>query len=236
MKEIFDTYVDNTFDGIRKQADFKFIQFEYNYKKYFPQNMNSKVLDVGIGRGEMLTCMVNWGYKNYFGIDISPSTVNFCSSIGLNCTLVEDTPDWLNKHPNTFELITLIDVLEHIPKKDMIEFLKSIKCALKNNGTLIIQVPNLQAPDGQLHRYNDITHEFGFTEHSMAQVLITAGFTSFHFQGFETFLSDNIRIYAYKIFRYFYRKTVRFYRKINGNINPYILDPVFSVIVKKNSI
>lgn len=232
MKEIFDSYVENAF-GEEKQAIFKFKQFEINYKKYFPISKDVKVLDIGIGRGEMLSCYENWGYKNYLGIDISPSTVRFCKTLGLNCQLVEDSGKYLQENKNTYSLITLIDVLEHIPRELVVGFLEDIKKSLTDDGVFIIQVPNLQAPDGQLHMYNDITHVVGYIEHSLAQVLITAGFKKFHFQGFEEIVSIRGKALIQKILRAFYWKIVRFNRKINGNINPEILNPVFSVIVKK---
>jgi len=187
MKEIFDNYMENAF-GERKQAEFKFKQFEYNYKKFFPQSKEVPVLDIGIGRGEMLSCMQRWGYENYMGIDISPSIVEFCKTLGLNCIEISNTTAWLNKNKNRFGLITILDVLEHVPKDEVISLLNSIREALQSGGILIIQVPNLQAPDGQLHRYNDFTHEIGFIEHSLSQVLLTAGFKTFDFYGFETLL------------------------------------------------
>ena len=232
MQEVFDTYVENSF-GEEKQAAFKFKQFELNYKKYFPRNKEAKVLDIGIGRGEMLSCYENWGYTNYLGVDISPSTVKFCKSIGLNCECVKDSGQYLKDNQNTFELITLIDVLEHIPREFVVSFLKDVKNALKNDGVFIIQVPNLQAPDGQLHMYNDVTHMMGYIEHSLQQVLITAGFTKFHFQGFEEIIGSSWKVPIRKILRSIYWKIVRFNRKVNGNINPEILNPIFSVIVKK---
>lgn len=232
MQEIFDSYVENSF-GEEKQAVFKFQQFEINYKKYFPANKDARVLDIGIGRGEMLSCYENWGYKNYLGVDISPSTVKFCKSIGLNCEVVQDSGQYLKDNQNTFELITLIDVLEHIPREFVVSFLKDIKNALKDDGIFIIQVPNLQAPDGQLHMYNDVTHMMGYIEHSLQQVLITAGFTKFHFQGFEEIISTSWKAPIQRFLRSAYWKIIRFNRKINGNINPKILNPVFSVIVKK---
>jgi len=184
VKEIFDDYVNNSF-GSEVQAEIKFKQFEYNYRKYFPDNRHAKLLDIGIGRGEMLTCMKNWGYCDYFGIDISPSTVKFCKSMGLNCSLVADSNAFLLEHPGQYDVITLIDVLEHISKCEVVSFVKALNSALKFGGILIIQVPNSQAPDAQLHRYNDITHEVGYIEHSLSQVLITAKFNDFSFHGFE---------------------------------------------------
>lgn len=232
MKEIYDSYMENAF-GERMQAEFKFKQFEYNYKKYFPKNKDVEILDIGVGRGEMLTCFKKWGYKNYFGIDISPSTIDFCQSIGLNCQCVHDSNDYLRKNQNRYHLITLTDVLEHIPREFVIQFLKDIKNALVDDGIVIIQIPNLQSPDGFLHMYNDITHACGYIEHSLAQVLIAAGFQRFTFHGYEEFTSCNIKTSIKKSLRNIYWKFIRFNRFINGNINPTILNPVFSAIVKK---
>ena len=232
MKEVFDAYIENAF-GEYKQAEFKFKQFEVNYLKHFPDEKNEPVLDIGIGRGEMLTCFKNWGYLNYLGIDISPSTVSFCKSIGLNCSLVEDTVKYLEDHKDTYIVITLLDVLEHFNKKDAIPLLVAIKSALKSGGVLIIQVPNLQAPEGHLHRYNDITHEIGFIEHSLAQVLIVAGFTDFEFQGFEELVSGGVKEKAKKVIRKLYWAKVRFERSVNCNLNPILLHPVFAAIVRK---
>lgn len=231
MENIFEKYVEHAM-GEYKQAEFKFKQFEINYQEYFPSDKNSNILDIGIGRGEMLSSMKNWGYKKYLGVDISPSTIKFCKSIDLNCELVDDTALWLKKHPTEFDMITLLDVLEHIPRQNTIDFLKAIKGALKKDALLIIQTPNLQAPDGQLHRYNDFTHEFGFVEHSLSQVLLAAGFEQFHFKGFEEFTSGGFSESKRKFFRKYFWEYIRFTRKITNNINPTILNPVFFAVVK----
>ena len=233
MKEILDSYIKVAF-GSYEQAKFKFKQFEVNYKRFFPSGRDARVLDVGIGRGEMLTCMKIWGYKNYLGIDISPDTVDFCKSLGLNCALVEDIPAWLeDKNKDTFEIITLLDVLEHVRKEETIGFLKALRASLKDGGLLIIQTPNLQSPDGQLHRYNDFTHEVGYIEHSLQQVLMAAGFKDIKFGGFEEFAIGILKEKILKVLPRFYWFYVRKLRLINGNLNPDILTPVFFAVVKK---
>ena len=232
MKEIFDTYIDNAF-GEHKQAEFKLEQFEYNYKRFFPENTSAKMLDIGIGRGEMLSCMKKWGYFNYLGIDISPSTVDYCTSLGLNCALVDDTIHWLSNRASFFDVITLLDVLEHFKKEDVIPMLKSLYSATAKNGKIIIQLPNLQAPDAQLHRYNDFTHEIGFTEHSLNQVLSAAGIRNFQFYGFEDLIVLRIRTRLRVFLRSLYWKYCRFLRNLNCNLNPLILHPVFFVVISK---
>ena len=231
MKEIFDNYVETSFDGFQ-QAVFKFRQFKINYQKYFPGDKDCSVLDIGIGRGEMLSCMRDWGF-NYQGVDISPSTVRFCKSIGLNCEATEDTATWLSNKKSVYSLITCLDVLEHVPREKTIEFLKSMHASLTNDGLAIIQVPNLQSPFGYLHHFNDFTHVSGFVEHSLGQVLLTAGFKEFEFHGFEEIFPTNIKQSVRLILRFLFRKMIRFMRAINGNPNPIVLDPVMFVVAKK---
>jgi len=228
MQEIFDKYIDNSFDS-QYQADFKFHQFELNYKKFFYKNVPLKVLDIGVGRGEMLSSMKNWGH-NYHGIDISPSTVEFCKKLDLSCELTDNTELWLKKNQNQFEIITCLDVLEHIPKNRLIHFLEAIRNSLSKDGFAIFQVPNLQSPFGYLHHFNDITHISGFVEHSLNQVLLSAGFNKVLYYGFEELYEKTPKIILKKILRYYYRKIIRLLRTINANPNPQILDPVFYAV------
>lgn len=231
MKDIFDNYVETSFDGFR-QEEAKFKQFEKNYKKYFPADKSLPVLDIGIGRGEMLTCMRDWGF-NYQGVDISPSTVRFCKKINLNCEATEDTEKWLLGNKEKFHLLTCLDVLEHVPREQTIDFLRAIRESLASEGLAIIQVPNLQSPYGYLHHFNDFTHVSGFVEHSLGQVLLAAGFRDFKVYGFEQIFPINLKNQLRILLRFFYRQIVRFFRAINVNPNPKILDPVIFVVAKK---
>jgi 2-polyprenyl-3-methyl-5-hydroxy-6-metoxy-1,4-benzoquinol methylase len=230
MKEIFDNYVETSFDGYNQEA-VKIKQFEINYLKFFPTNKNAQILDIGIGRGEMLSCMKGWGY-DYFGVDISPSTVRFCQSLNLKCEVTQDTAEWLFNKKGSFALITCLDVLEHVPRERTIDFLKAIRAGLSEGGHALIQVPNLQSPFGYLHHFNDFTHVNGFVEHSLTQVLLAAGFTEFKFYGFEEIYKTGFKQRIHKLVRYAYRRLIRFLRAVNVNPNPPILDPVLYVIAK----
>lgn len=232
MKEIFDNYIETSF-GEFQQADFKLKQFNVNYRRFFPVDKNAAVLDIGVGRGEMLTCMKNWGYSQYQGMDISPSTINFCQTLGLHCSLAGDSLEWLRRYQGAFTLVTLLDVLEHIKKEQTITFLRSIYDALETGGALIVQVPNLQAPDGQLERYNDFTHESGFIEHSLQQVLLAAGFTQVSMFPFNDTVNDCWKELVRLRLRAIYWKWIRFCRQINGAINPEILSPTFYAVAYK---
>lgn len=232
MKEIFDHYVENSF-GEGEQAKFKFSQFRYNYFPFFPNSREEKVLDIGIGRGEMLSCMKEWGYKNALGIDISPSTVRFCQSLGLPCEVVDDTPEYLQKHPGHFNLITLLDVIEHIPRESVVEFASSVRKALATKGRVIFQMPNLQAPHGYLHMFNDVTHYMGYVEHSFSQILIAGGFTKFRFYPYEELVRPTPLNLLKKILRKAYFFKTRVERSVSANLNPKILTPVFFCVAER---
>jgi len=232
MKEIFDRYLEYTF-GEAKQAHFKFKQFAYNYRRFLPKIKKVALLDVGPGRGEMLTLMRRWGYRDSIGVDISPSIVKFCRAQGLNCLLVKDTISWLSHHKGKFAFISALDVVEHLPKSQTIPLLQALRAALAPGGTLLIQMPNMQAVDSPIHRYHDFTHEVGFTEASLAQVLRAAGFEKFAFGGFEELVLGGFKEKIVKALRFINWRKVRFFRVINGNVNCRILNPVFYAVAKR---
>lgn len=233
MKKIFDNYIDNAFGGVREQAIFKIQQFKINYKKFFPKDPGATVLDIGIGRGEMLTCMKEWGYA-YHGIDITLSTVDYCRSLGLSCEKTDSTTEWLRAHRNTYDVITLLDVVEHVKKEDVIEFISAIHDALQPGGTVIVQTPNMQSPDPNLHRYNDLTHEFGLTEHSFGQLLTESGFKHYEMYGFEWFTGNKLKHKLGKLLRFLAFRYTHISRRVTGNLNPKILHPVFFAVARKN--
>ncbi|MGE5498508.1 MAG: class I SAM-dependent methyltransferase, partial [Syntrophothermus sp.] len=206
-----------------------------NYRGYFPENKEAQILDIGPGRGEMLECLKRWGYNNYLGIDLSPDIIEFCKSLNYNCRLVPDTKEWLKEHKKTYDVITLLDVLEHIPKSETIGFLSAIRESLKDGGMLIIQVPNLESPEGYLTHFADFTHEVGYTEHSLQQVLRLSGFTDFLIRGFEGYIMNNWKKYAGKMLRSLYWKGVKLQRIVSNNLVPNIMDTVLYAVVRNKS-
>ncbi len=233
MRTIFDNYIENSFDSSR-QADFKLAHFEFNYRQHFPE-AGSQVLDIGVGRGEMLSCMSNW-QMDYEGVDISPSTVRFCQSLELNCQLIDDTPSWLKERAGRYAMITVLDVLEHIPADSLVDFAAAVHAGLRPGGRAIFQVPNLQAPFGWLHHFNDITHVHGFVEHSLKQVLHSAGFSNLQFHGFEEIVGGRFRDYCHKGARRAFWSLTRFLRAVNTSPNPKLLHPVFYCLAEKKNV
>ena len=232
MNEIFEDYLGYVW-GEAKQATFKFKQFTYNYRRYLPRSKKVSLLDVGPGRGEMLSMMKRWGYRDALGVDISPTIVKFCRSLGLNCLEVKDTISWLRHHKGKFAFISALDVVEHFPKEQVIPLLKALRLALAPGGSLLIQIPNMQSVNSNIPRYDDFTHEVGFTEASLGQVLRAAGFKKFFVNGFEELVLGGFKEKIVKILRSINWRQVRLFRVINGDANCQILHHVFYAVAKR---
>ncbi len=235
VKEIFDTYAENAFDISEKEniLQWKRGYCNANYKKFFPTNKEAKILDIGPGLGEMLLVEKEWGYKNVYAIDISPSVIRYCQKLGLDCEQVKDTAEWLKNHPDTYDVITLLDVFEHVPKDDTVAFLEACKGALRDDGVFILQVPNIQSPDSFLHRYNDVTHVFGYSQHTLEQLFSVVGFETIQFYPFEEYPDTDRDTKVTRRLRSIYWKIVNVNREITHNLQPEILTPeIFAVLSK----
>ena len=234
MQEIWDDYVNHMYQQDSKQRESAIKLLENNYKKYFPKDKNARVLDIGYGRGEMLTCMKDGGgYLHYEGVDISKSTFNFCKSIGLQCALTDDVKKWLSSSNNRYEMITLLSVIQYIKKEEVVPYLNQIYQSLKPGGVFIIQAPNAQSPDSAHYLHHDIMSEVFFSEASLGQVLSAAGFTDISFYGFEASLSTGVKGFIKRGIRRLYWESVRLTRAINNNINPRILNPMIYAVARK---
>ena len=143
---------------------------------HLPANKDEFILDIGCGTGLALLFLRGSGYHSIKGVDTDTGQVKIAQSKNLPVSRVEDTVVFLHKHRNTAGCILCLDVLEHIPKENQIEFLAGIFEALKPGGKLILTTPNANSALAARWRYNDWTHQTSFTEHSLDFVLYQAGF------------------------------------------------------------
>jgi 2-polyprenyl-3-methyl-5-hydroxy-6-metoxy-1,4-benzoquinol methylase len=147
-----------------------------NYGPFLPADRGAAILDVGCGPGHFLHYLRSRGYSAYEGIDLSPECVEVCRGQGLAAQQA-DAFEYLAAHRGALDAIVCNDVLEHMPKERGFRFAEQCRAALKEGGVLIIKVPNSAAPIvGARARYSDITHETGFTAHSLRTLLLISGF------------------------------------------------------------
>ena len=149
------------------------------FRKFFlpilPTEKDAPILDVGCGYGEFLYFVQANGYSNAYGIDLNARQVEAGSSLGVLNLRCGDGRKFLAEKPESFAFISAIDVLEHIPKAQVLDYLGLVHAALLPGGTFLCQVPNLAAFYTPLF-YMDFSHETPFTASSLKQALELAGF------------------------------------------------------------
>jgi len=151
-------------------------QMQANVASFLPKDKTAKILDYGCGQGHVLTYFKEQGYPNAVGIDISLSQVQIAHNRGVENSYVVDNPiEWLRRNGETYDFIGSFDVVEHIPKPDVVPTLTAIRDALKPGGTFVCRVPNITSFIGPVSRHKDLTHEWSYTEESITQVLEIAG-------------------------------------------------------------
>jgi SAM-dependent methyltransferase len=146
------------------------------FGQYVPPDRGTNILDIGCGTGQWLMTLAEREYKNIEGVELSPQQSHVCLERKLPVKLVNDTSEFLASCEPTYGLITMFDVLEHIPKEDQIRVISGARAALKVGGTFICTVPNANSIVAARWRYIDWTHEISFTEDSLDYVLSVAGF------------------------------------------------------------
>lgn len=100
---------------------------------------NKSVLDIGAGTGEFLSVCKkdNW---NIFGTE--PDKIARKHALKKGIELEEDI---FSFQKNSFDVITLWHVLEHVPNLET--YITTLKKMLKPHGTLVIAVPNYKSFD-----------------------------------------------------------------------------------------
>lgn len=178
-ERIYATYVTDKMSFVRDYDEASYRNFATTYRKYcghlLPNDRESRILDVGCGHGNFLYFLQCSGYKNIWGIDISPEQVERARRICPNVE-VGDALEFLGNHPDSFDFISALDFIEHLDKDEVFRFLDNIMVALKKGGSILLQTVNAESPFGSQHRYNDFTHEVGFTPNSLCDVLRISGF------------------------------------------------------------
>ena len=125
-----------------------------------------KILDYGCGVGDYLEHMQKNGY-DVLGMEPNDSARKIAQSkLGEN----KITSTEIEHINGKFDVITLWHVLEHIP--NLHEIIVQLKKHLKENGTLVIAVPNHQSYDAKYYgqywaAYDVPRHLWHFTETSM---------------------------------------------------------------------
>ncbi|MFO7870638.1 MAG: class I SAM-dependent methyltransferase [Kiritimatiellia bacterium] len=203
--------------------------FERNFEKYLPGDRKARILDIGCGAGHFLNYLQKRGYENIIGIDISPQQIEFCEK-KLTCPLqVADGFDFLASGNHQYEAIAANDLLEHIQKDRVIELARLVRESLTPDGVFLAKTPNLGNIFALYSRYRDFTHEVGFTDKSLRQVLSAAGFRQITVKGAVS-ATAKPRGRCIRYCLYFLQRKMYWH---NGFAAPEVLDPLLIAASKK---
>jgi 2-polyprenyl-3-methyl-5-hydroxy-6-metoxy-1,4-benzoquinol methylase len=138
---------------------------------------DAHILDYGCADGYMLSVLNTLGYQNLLGADISESMLQHARTrlegTAVQLRHLDSYP--LHNHSGSFDAIIMNQVLEHIPREDVIPTLNFLHNLLKPGGFISVGVPNAARLLGGFAHASDFTHLTPFTEHSLRQVLEMAG-------------------------------------------------------------
>lgn len=177
---IYQTYAFRMQNGFRTFDEMELTRWGRAYDTYLggwlPQRKEAAILDIACGGGKLLYFLKSRGYINVQGVDISPEQVILSKQV-IAQVVERDAVEFLQEHPESFDLIIGLDIVEHFLKDEALGFLEACYRALLPSGRLILQTPNAESPWGMMHRYNDFTHEIAFNSNSMKRLLEFCGFS-----------------------------------------------------------
>ena len=101
--------------------------------------------------------------------------MEFCRRRGLDNVECAEALNCLRTGDERYALILMSDVVEHLPRDDVLPALQAAGERLSPEGRLVLRVPNLSNPLNLRTRYVDFTHQVGFSRESLGQVLRIAG-------------------------------------------------------------
>lgn len=169
-------------------------------KQYFPSK--GRILDLGCAAGFFLKIMNELNYQTY-GIEIS----NFASDYAQNkfhLNVIQGDLSNANFQDNFFQIITLWDVLEHLPNPR--EVLIELNRIMGNEGIMIIETVNTDSLNVKLMKnnwplYSPDFHLFYYNKKFLINILDKAGFKIQKIIPIQTYFNIGK---TNKTFRYFH--------------------------------
>ena len=145
-------------------------------KKIGHYKKSGKLLDIGCGLGYLIEQAGKEGWEA-MGLEISDYAVKVCLDKKLE--VLKGQVEKLGSFSSSFDVIVAQDVLEHVFSPE--NFLNRINKLLKNNGLLVLEVPNNSSLRANLlgkewREYIPPVHLNFFDKNNLSQILENHGF------------------------------------------------------------
>ena len=156
-------------------------------------------LDIGCAFGYMIEAATSAGYDSQ-GIEISPAAD---VAVQLGYKVRKDTVKDAAFPEESFQLITAVDVLEHIPEPR--EWLQECKRILKKGGVLLLVTPDCASLTAHVLRnkwpHYKVEHLYYYSPRTLKRLLVSIGFDEFRSKTGVRYLTLNYIINHYKKYR-----------------------------------
>jgi 2-polyprenyl-3-methyl-5-hydroxy-6-metoxy-1,4-benzoquinol methylase len=195
-QRVYDHYVSTGYGRIhrfsRTEYDLYARFFHRNYSPHLPESRDARILDLGCGPGHFLYFLREAGYRNYLGVDASKECVEICRDMNLEADQA-DIQEYLQGQSGDCAVIVCNELFEHLDKVQAFELADLCRTALAPAGALLVKVPNMACPVGaNRSRYADVTHETGYTDHSLKTLLQVCGFASVSVYGPDIYVTRSV--------------------------------------------
>ena len=133
-------------------------------------------VDLGAGRGEMVQVMSVHGLSS-FGIDADESVVAAAGQKGIDVRLSDIDTFLDNCEPSSLDVVTAIQVVEHVNTDQLESWLEKMHRSLKPGGVFIAETPNPHAIDAFKAFWVDVSHVRPYYPESLLHMVQSAGFS-----------------------------------------------------------
>jgi glycosyltransferase involved in cell wall biosynthesis/SAM-dependent methyltransferase len=137
------------------------------------------VLDVGCGRGEMLSLLAEAGVPSR-GLDLDPSMVAEAVQQGLDVTQEDALAALEAAEPGSLGAVVSFQVIEHLALDDLRRFVELAHRALRPDGVLVAETVNPHSPRALRSFWLDITHRHPIFPEAALMLASGAGFPAAH--------------------------------------------------------
>ena len=133
--------------------------FDEQFWKPALLNSNHSILELGTGTGLFLAYLKIKGLVNFKGVDNDPKVLEYMPEDISRNVIIGDIWETLKTLQDGFDRIVMLDVLEHFSYFEGHKLLSICKDKLKENGKVVIRIPNLASPLGLQYQFGDLTHK-----------------------------------------------------------------------------
>jgi len=145
--------------------------------RHLPPGRSAKILDVGCGQGMLMRFLLQNGYEDVAGIDLSTDQIALAQQLDTPNVEQADLFEVADRRGHGYDIVVALDVVEHFDRADVQRVFHAFSRLLRPEGTLILRTPNGCSPYSGRYQFSDLTHGVIYTNRSLEQVAAVTGFT-----------------------------------------------------------